>query len=153
MYEEAIAPVMAARIALKMLRQVADEMGEDKRQQVDTLLLPEIWRLTNALVPDREQGGWKTLPFELAIKDGLIDEDDADIVRNHMVFFTAASWVHTRKELKDLIYPMLTSAAFAARVTPLSATAYISSLPTSTSSENTGATATPASTTSSNGPA
>jgi uncharacterized membrane protein len=89
----------------------------------------------------------------LAIKDGLIDEDDADIVRNHMVFFTAASWVHTRKELKDLIYPMLTSAAFAARVTPLSATAYISSLPTSTSSENTGATATPASTTSSNGPA
>ena len=110
MYDESITPVMGARIAQRLIRDVATEMGASVREKLDTLLFPEIWRLTNVLVPEPERGGWTTLPFEKAVKDGLVDEDDADAVRNHLVFFTAASWVHTRRELKDLIYPMMTAA-------------------------------------------
>lgn len=144
MYEENLTPPMGARIAMRLMRDVATGMGEAERNRLDTLLFPEIWRLTNVLVPDPERGGWTQLPFEKAIKDGLIDEDDADVVRNHLAFFTAASWVHTRKELKDLIYPMITG-ALGSQIVSSTCTDFQGSLPTSTPVVNTGATAIPSS--------
>jgi hypothetical protein len=140
-YEGNLPPTMGARIALRMLRTTADSMGPDVREQLDTLLLPEIWRLTTVLIPDKEQGGWATLPFEKSIKDGYIDEDDAEVIRNQLAFFTCASWVHTRGELKEMIYPMMT-VALGAQIVSLTSTEFLNSLPTATPAANTGATAT-----------
>lgn len=141
MYEESITPVMGARIAYRLMRDVAKEMGDIAVTKVDTLLFPEIWRLTNVLAPNPERGGWEMLPFEKAVKDGLIDEDDADVIRNHLAFFTAASWVHTRKELKTMIYPMMT-AALGSQIVSSTCTEFRDSLPTSTLAESIGVMAT-----------
>jgi hypothetical protein len=144
MYEKNITPAMGARIAMRLMRDVATEMGDGEREKLDSQLFPEIWRLTNVLVPDPERGGWTMLPFEKAIKDGFIDEDDADVVRNHLAFFTAASWVHTRKELNEMIYPMMT-AALGSQIVSSTCTDFQHSLPTSTPAASIGATATPSS--------
>jgi hypothetical protein len=140
MYEQNLPPPMAQRIAMLMLRKVAKDMGVE--QSVETSLLPEIWRVTNCLVQGLGQidTGWTTLPFEKITAEKMISEDDAAEVRNHIVFFTAASWVHKRDELTDLIYPMLATSG--SQTTSLTSTEWIASLPTSTPVENTGAKAT-----------
>lgn len=140
MYSEGLTPPMGARICLNLIREVAKEMGDVTVDNLDRLLLPEVWRLTNVVVPDPEHGGWTTLPFEKAIKDKLIDDDDVDVVKNHLVFFTSASWVHTLKELNEMIYPMMTG-ALGSQIVSSTCTEFSSSLPTSTPAANTGATA------------
>lgn len=149
LYAQDISPLIGQRIALRMVRDLADELG--RKADVDTNLLPEIWRLTNVLVPDPAGGGYQTLPFERAISDGLIGEDDADVVRNLLCFFTAASWVHSQKELKEMIYPMLRTSG--SQTVSSTLTDYRASLPTSTPAEPTGAngTATPSATAASTG--
>ena len=144
LYEEGLPPTMGARVALRLLRDVAKAMGNDVAEQLESMLLPEIARLTNVLVPDKERGGWKQLPFDMAIRDKLIDEDDADVIRNHLVFFTCASWVHTRAELRDMIYPMM-SGALGAQIVSSTSTEFLNSLPTSTPIVSSGATASPSS--------
>lgn len=138
MYEEGLSPPMGARVCLRLIRTVAESMGEEAVERLDTMLLPELWRLTNVLLPDPARGGWTTLPFEKAMKDGLIEEDDVDVVKNHLVFFTSASWVHTLKELREMIYPMMTS-ALGSQIVSSTCTEFSSSLPTSTPAANTGA--------------
>jgi hypothetical protein len=143
MYEQSLPPPMAQRIALLMLRKTAKAMGEQVEQEVEVGLLPEIWRTTNCLVQGAAGAAWTMLPLEKVIADKTISEDDAWEVRNHICFFTAASWVHKRDELVEMIYPLLGTSG--SQTTSLTATEWIASLPISTPAENTGATATPSS--------
>jgi hypothetical protein len=140
-YEENLPPTMGARVALRLMRTMAQSMGDAVLDQLESLLLPEIWRLTTVLVPDKENGGWQQLPFEKATKDKLIDDDDEDVIRNHLAFFTAASWVHTRTELREMIYPMM-RAALGAQIVSLTSMEFLSSLPTATPTANSGVMAT-----------
>jgi len=141
MYEEQLPPGMGMRIALLMMRRVAKDMGEPIPQQVEMALLPELWRLTNVLVPNYNNGsGWTTLPLEKVIADKIIDEEDAEEVKNHIVFFTCASWVHKRTELDEMIYPILRNSG--SQITSLNSTEFIASLPTSTPTVSTGETGT-----------
>lgn len=141
MYEENITPVMGARIGFRLMRDISKEMGDATAEKFNSFLMPEIMRLTNVLAPDKDNGGWAMLPFEKALKDGLIDEDDADVVRNHFVFFTAASWIHTRKELAEMIYPLMIN-ALGSRIVSSTCTDFKDSLPMSTPVASIGATAT-----------
>lgn len=143
-YERGMAPGMASRIALNVLRDTARSISEETLERVDGLLLPEIWRLTNVLVP-QPGAGWTMLPFEKVVADKLIDDEDERTIRNHIVFFTAASWVHTRKELDQMIYPMMRSDTFGAQIVSSSCTDFMRSLQTSTPAATTGETATPSS--------
>jgi hypothetical protein len=121
-----------------MLRKVADELGV--RQPVEGMLLPEIWRMTNVLVPGHSLNGsnpgWTTLPLEKVIADKMIDPEDAEEVKNHVCFFTSASWIHKRRELDTIIYPMLTGSG--SQIVSSNSTEFIASLPTSTPPAPTG---------------
>jgi len=141
MYEQGLPPPMASRIALLMLRKVADDMG--LRPTVDGALLPEMWRMTNVMVSGlgMNGSGWSTLPFEKVVADKLIDEEDAQEVRNYVVFFTAASWVHKKDELERMLYPMLRDSGL--QITSSTSTDLLASLPTLTPPVSTGVTATP----------
>lgn len=139
MYEEGLAPGICSRVALMMMRKVADKTGD--REMLEKVLLPEIWRLTNVLMPtDR---GWETVPFQTVINNGMMDENDIAEVQNFLCFFTAVSWVHKKAELEAVIYPLLLASG--GSTSSLNCTEYSNSLRTSTQAENTGATATPSS--------
>jgi hypothetical protein len=148
MYEQSLPPTMSARIALLMIRKVADEL--DVRQQVETTLLPEIWRMTMVLVPSQPQlvnggsiGGWQPLPLEKVMQEKIISEEDAEEVKNYVCFFTAASWIHRKSELDEIVYPMLTRSG--SQIVSSNSTDFMASLQTSTPAASTGAMATPSS--------
>lgn len=106
MYAQGFGPGTCQRMAARMLRKTATEMGIwDGPSGVQTTLMAEMRRLSNAIVPSSK--GWETIPYEDAIAGKKFDDDDIDGIENTLVFFTAASWVHSMKELGDEIYPML----------------------------------------------
>lgn len=106
MYAQGFGPGTCQRMAARMLREVAKGMGVwEGPSGVQATLMIEIRRLSNAIVPSAN--GWETMPYEDAVSTKRFDEDDIDGVENSLVFFTAASWVHSMKELGDEIYPML----------------------------------------------
>jgi hypothetical protein len=141
MYEEGLPPNIASRVAMLMLRKVAKDMGTPIPEQVEQALLPELWRLTNVMIPNPNgAAGWLTVPLEKVIADKVIDEEDAEEVKNHVVFFTCASWVHKKNELEEMIYPILQNSG--SQITSLNSTDFRPSSPTSTPVENTGETAT-----------
>lgn len=136
MYGENISGPIAARIALPMLLESAKEI--DREDVIKNQLLPEIWRLTNALVPTER--GYETVPFHEVMAKQMLDEDTVEEVKNAIVFFTLASWVHSRTELTSLIYPLLDS--LGARTVRQDCTDFTNSLPISTLDASTGEKAT-----------
>ena len=139
MYEEGLAPGICSRVAMMMLKKVAGKTGDT--DSVERALLPEIWRLTNVLMPTER--GWETVPFQTVINNGMLSEEDIAEVQNFLTFFTAASWVHKKAELETVIYPLLLASG--GSTTSLNCTEYVSSLRTSTPEESTGVTVTPSS--------
>ncbi len=148
LYAEGLPYGTCTRVALNMIRHLADEMdaalppGAPKanRLAVDQGLLPELWRQTNVLV--RGPGGWETKPFQQIMDDGsTMTRDDIREVQNFLVFFTAASWVHRLIELTRQEPPglYLIWEGSGAHLTSLNVTEYARSLPTSMPDENTGA--------------
>lgn len=122
------------RVALMVLRQVATRMGMwDGEGGVEKNLLVEVRRLTNVAMPTN---GWSYVPWEQAVKDGLLDEDDVGEVENAIVFFTLASAMHRKAELRQNLEPALS--LWGARVESLKLTEFLDSLRTSTETENTG---------------
>lgn len=138
MYMKKFLPPVAVRVGLKMLRSVAREMGIEDAMERD--LLPNIWRLTNVILPSER--GWVPTPLDVVMASGQgLDPEDIEEVKNYVCFFTSASWVHPRKELASMLYPMLEDSG--ARFVPSNSTEYAASLPTSTAAVNTGGKATP----------
>jgi hypothetical protein len=130
MYAQGFGPGTCQRMAARMLREVSKTMGVwDGPMGVQATLMIEIRRLANAILPS--SNGWETMPYEDAISSKRLDEDDIDGVENALVFFTAASWVHSMKELGDEIYPMLETSS-------LNSTAFTASLRKSTEAESSG---------------
>lgn len=136
MYEEGLAPGICSRVALMMMRKVAAKLGDT--DALEKMLLPEIWRLTNVLMPTER--GWETVPFQTVINNKMMSDNDIAEVQNFICFFIAASWVHKKAELHAVIYPLLTASG--GSTTLLTCTEYGSSLQTSKPEENTGATVT-----------
>jgi hypothetical protein len=132
------------RVALLILRKVATGLGVwDGENGVEQNLLVEIRRLTNVAMPG--PNGWSYVPWEVAVKDNLIDEDDIGEVENAIVFFTLASAMHKKAELRQQLEPALS--LWGARVESLPLTGFLASLATSTEIVDTGEkkTATPSS--------
>lgn len=123
------------RIAKMLLRKVSVQMdmwsGEGG---VEKNLMVEIRRLTNVATPS--VNGWSYVPWEQAVKDNLIDSDDVDEVENALIFFTLASVMHRKSELRLFLEPGLS--LWGARVELLKLTEFLASLVTSTATENIG---------------
>jgi len=125
----------APQLAYPALKSIAQKAGNwDSAGGVKFGLVNEIIRLTNVLVSG--QNGWETIPFDVAIKRELIDEDEEAEILSSLVFFTAISKV-APKDLKGSFLEM--AGVLRNWVLTLSdCTEYLNGLPTLTKQGNTG---------------
>jgi len=125
----------APQLAYPALKSIATKAGNwEGAGSVKFGLINEIIRLTNVLVSSEK--GWESIPFGVAVKQGILDEDDEAEILSSLVFFIAISKV-APKDLKNSFLEM----AGALRnwvLTSLDATAYMNGLPISTKKEPTG---------------
>lgn len=113
-----------------------DEGKKDAQEQGDagdggvSALLGEIKRLTMILAPSG--GTWNMLPVDGAIAQGIIDADEWSEAESAIVFFTFHSALSRKAERARVA--TATASVLKGWSTSSSATEYIASLPTSTSS-------------------
>ena len=125
----------APKVAVKMLRDVATGMGVwDGPMVVENGLMSELRRLTNVMAP--ANGSWQMIPYADALREKLIDVDDAEAIEGLLVFFTVV-WrtapKHTRREFVS------TGAALCdAQTSSLSLSEFAASLPTLSGTVNIG---------------
>jgi hypothetical protein len=124
-----------------IMKKVAEGMGVwDGLNGVKDGLFGEIHRLTNVvlLTPGK---GWGTIPYETAVKQGMFDEDDFEEVENRLAYFTVASRMHPKAELRPILN--FVARTLNAQVESLNCTAFAATLSTSTTEESTGENVTP----------
>lgn len=146
LFTEGLSVVAGPPIAAMLLRQVAQETAApgggnawDGPDGASRGLMAEIRRRTNVTVStDR---GWETVPYEVAVREKRIDEDDAAEVENVLVFFIVTSAVLRRADKMEPILDGM-SRLWDVLPTSLNSTEYAASLPTSTEAASTGETAT-----------
>src|SRR5215471_10467200 len=91
-YTNGLGPVTGPRVAALLLRDEAKKLGVWEKTQQS--LMHEIYRLTNIVAPG--PNGWETLPFDVARKRGILDDDAASEVENCIVYFICASSIHLK---------------------------------------------------------
>jgi hypothetical protein len=125
----------APQLAYPALKSISQKAGNwDTADGVKFGLVNEIIRLTNVVFTG--ENGWETLPFDVAVKRGILDEDEEAETLSSLVFFTAISKV-APKDLKNSFLEM----AGALRGWVLLSSdfmEYMSGLPTLTKKGNTG---------------
>ena len=127
--------ISGPRVAAMLLKSNAETMGEwDGEAGVERGLMAEIRRLTNVVA--LTGNGWESVPYEVARKEGMLDDDTASEVENVIVFFIVASSVHLKAELPAILKTL--SGLWNVRVESSNCTDFASSLATSTEIENTG---------------
>jgi hypothetical protein len=131
-YTNGLGPVTGPRVAALLLKQEAQTLGVWERTQQS--LMAEIYRLTNVVAPTDH--GWETLPFDVAKKRGILEDETAAEVENCIVYFTCASSIHLKQEMTVAMEGL--STLWGAQTTLLNVTEYTRSLPTSTQEETTG---------------
>lgn len=150
-YGEGLGVIAGPRVAAKILRKVAIDLGEWDDQKdtagnvtaigIENGLMAEIRRLANIIAPGPK--GWAASPLQDAITHGTISAEDASEVENALVFFTVASSMHKRAELPAILNGV--SKIWDAQTASLNCTGFASSLETSTVTANTGEKAIPSS--------
>lgn len=125
----------APQLAYPALKSIAKKAGNwDGSGGVKMGLVNEIIRLTN--IAFAGENGWETLPFDLAVKNQLLNEDEEAEALSSLIFFTAISKVAPRS-LKSSFLEM--AGAFRNwEIISLDITAYMNGLPTLTKKEFTG---------------
>jgi hypothetical protein len=131
-YTNGLGPVTGPRVAALLLKEEASKLGVWERTQQS--LMAEIYRLTNVVAPG--PSGWESMPFDVARKRGIIDEDTASEVENCIVYFTCASSIHLKAEMEVAREGL--STLWNAQTTLSNVTEYMRSLPISTVEESTG---------------
>jgi len=125
----------APQLAYPALKSIATKAGNwDGVGGVKFGLINEIIRLTNVLIATEK--GWETLPFDVAVKREILDEDEEAEVLSSLVFFTAISKV-APKDLKNSFLEMA-GALRNWELSSLDSTEYMNGLPISTKKEPTG---------------
>lgn len=135
MYADNLHPIVASRIAYIVMRDITRE--ENRYKTVERTFFPELWRMTNCVVPAKA-GGFETVPFQEIINSNLMEPDDILEVQNFLCFFTVVSWLHGAPE-RAALYEVLTGSGML--TTSLDVTEYKNSLATLKPGENTGETA------------
>jgi hypothetical protein len=133
-YTNGLGPVTGPRVAALLLKQEAIALNVWERTQQS--LMAEIHRLTSVIIPG--DSGWEPMPFDIARKRGVIDDETAAEVENSLVYFTCASSIHLKTEFSVAMEGL--STLWGAQTTLLSATEFTNSLLISTPEETTGET-------------
>lgn len=137
MYAEGLGIVAGPRVAAKLLKKIALDLGES--DAVANGLIAEMIRLSNVIAPT--DTGWAPIPLHEAVSRDVIDADDQDEVENALAFFMLASVMHKKKDAR-MILPEAAK-LWSAQITSSSCTAFIASLSTSTPTVTTGEKAEP----------
>lgn len=135
-YNQGLGFVAGPRVAAMLIRDAAEEMGVT--DDVEQGLMAEMRRLSNMLVLGKT--GWEQVPLQEALDRKQISDDDADEVENAIAYFTLASSMHKKSELRDHLDGA--SKLWGGLVTLSTLMEYSASLPTSTKAATTGATRT-----------
>ena len=94
----------APQLAYPALKSIATKAGNwDGAGGVKFGLINEIIRLTNVVFAG--ENGWESLPFDVAVKREILDEDEEAEALSSLVFFTAISKV-APKDLKNSFLEM-----------------------------------------------
>jgi hypothetical protein len=131
-YTNGLGPVTGPRVAALLLKQEAQTLGIWERTQQS--LMAEIYRLTNVIAPGTS--GWEQMPFDVAKKRGILEDDTAAEVENCIVYFTCASSIHLKAEL--MVAKEGLNTLWGAQTTSSNVTEYMSSLQTLTQEETIG---------------
>lgn len=125
----------APQLALPALKAAAGAQWEPEgRPGVKAGLVNEIIRLTSVAYVDPTGTGWATLPLDIAIKRGIVDDDGEAEILSNLVFFTAISKVAPRTLCASFLE--MASSLRDWQFTFSNVTGWISSLPTLTPIEN-----------------
>lgn len=116
----------AARVAAMMLRQSLKAEVDSGRQAGPTLV-DDIHRLT--VVIHNDGGQWKTVPLEVAFKQGIIDPDEYREVEGEVVFFMVSSAIQKASLLAPTVGTVIKM--YDGQLTSSSVTAFRDSLQTS----------------------
>lgn len=124
------------RVADKLLRKSAETLGVWVGPDgLEKGFWAEVHRLTLVFV--QKDNGWEMVPwYEARTNSDVIEPEDVSEVEAALAFFTLASLMHRRSVLKDMLGVAL--GLWGAGITSLDSTAYQSTLPISTETENTG---------------
>lgn len=130
---EGLGEIAGPRVAALMLKQVAQHMSPSDPDRLWVPLLNEIRRLTNLL--RLSSTAWEMVPFQEAIDKSMLNADDLAEVENALVYFTVCSAMQHRR----MAAVMLPGAArlWGAQISSSPCTAFLHSLPTSTTTETT----------------
>ncbi|QDH14155.1 hypothetical protein E3E12_08085 [Formicincola oecophyllae] len=124
----------AGAVAAMAMEERAQALGCEEQHAA---IMAEIGRTARLIAPGPE--GYAPLPLATAEKRGLLPADEADEVRNALVFFTVSSAVQPRaRQMRTF---QLLCLCRAAESTSLGVTAFAASLPTSTEDVRSGVTA------------
>jgi hypothetical protein len=133
-----LGPIDGPKCCDKLLKQMSKDLRMwDGPSGVEAGLVAEIQRLTNVIAVGKN--GWETLPYGVAIQQGILNAADKSEVDAATVFFIVSSVTIHRAQLKDWLEGA--NSLWSAQLTSLNSTEYMNSLPTATTSANTGATA------------
>ena len=125
----------APQLAYPALKSLALKAGNwDGNGGVKFGLINEIVRLTNVIISTEK--GWETIPFDVAVKREILDEDEEAETLSSLVFFTAISKV-APKDLKNSFLEMA-GALRNWEISSLDCTAFQNGLPIQTKPETTG---------------
>lgn len=127
-YKRKLDIVAGPRVAMMMLKKVAQEMGMSEGPGGAEDLVAEIRRLTNVAIPS-ETKGWETYPLQDVIDRKLLTPDDISEVEGAVCFFILASAMHLRREIPAILDGM--TSLWDAQTTSLGFTEYVASLRTS----------------------
>jgi hypothetical protein len=126
-------PITGPSLASYVLRDEAKAFGDEAHSE---MLIQEVKRLSFVVYPgDR---GWANMPLGEAVKRSILSEEQGDEAENFLVYFTCASWI---KLPSEAIAMESLRTLWQAQITSSTVTEFMSSLPTSTTEENTGETA------------
>lgn len=131
-YSEGLHIVGGPKVSALLMRDVAKQL--DVSEQVEKTLFAEIRRLANLVRADSPD----TVPFEEAVKRGVLDEEGVEEVEGLLCFFTVASSMHNKKERAQVLASM--AGLYGGLITSQPLTEYKTSLPTSTQAESIGET-------------
>ncbi|EKY6588676.1 hypothetical protein QFO50_003799 [Escherichia coli] len=143
-FSEGLGVVAGPRIACLMLERISSDMNIwDGEKGVRNTLENEIIRLANLVYP-AEGKGYDTIPLDMALERGIVEFDD---VAGELVFFTCVSSINTPEQTEQMM--LAVSGMWNSRISSLSLTEWIASLPTLKPVASSGATASTLSATSS----
>jgi hypothetical protein len=122
----------APQLAYPALKSICIKAGNwDGVGGVKFGLVNEIIRLTNVIFAGEK--GWETLPFDAAVKRGILGEDEEAETLSNLIFFTAISKV-APKSFKNSFLEM--AGAFRNwEILSLDSTGFMNGLPTLTKKE------------------